>query len=76
MSRLIPEPKFYRHQHLMDELNELLMAVKIHCHLKEGDSEAMKAMKQRHPLPSVQELDKLQRDINAVLEKDTIGRKY
>ncbi len=73
---IMAEPVFYRYQYLMDDLNRLMMAVKVHHHLPDCPKEAAK-LKLSYPIPSVEELDQMLAQINRVLmqEKEQM-RKY
>ncbi len=53
-------PMEYRHEQLMDELNEFMIACKVHLF----------NLPVKKPKPTVQEMDSLQARINSVLKQD------
>lgn len=72
MERKIVAPlRRYKHQQLMDQLNDLMLFIKVHHHIDGQPEEVKVKVRGRHPLPSVEELDKLHREINQVLSEDS-----
>lgn len=66
MSRIIPEPKIYKHQQLMHDFNELQVRIKTYL-FDIGDSE----FKSKHPKPTPKELDEMMEKVMEVLKQDS-----
>lgn len=60
MSHFREPLKEYRHQQLMDDLNELLICVKVHLY----------GLQVQRPKPTVEDLDMMQHRVNEVLRQD------
>lgn len=61
----------------MDELNELLMAVKIHSGVINQEPEVMAKLKTSHPMWTNDEINRLHHKINEVLRQDSsLMKKY
>lgn len=65
MSRPRVELLDYKHQALLDQLNDFCISLKIH--LGYVDDERLKA---KYPKPTVQEIDQMQGELNRVLKAD------
>lgn len=70
MNRRLCEPKIYKNQQLMNDLNEMFIRIK--CHLFELDNLKTSdyPLKQKFPKPSVKELDEIMSRVNIELQKD------
>lgn len=73
MRHIKREPEICVHQELMDRLNHLMIAIKVHHHVTTRDAEKVK---EHYAIPSAAQLDELLFKINAVLSKDVIKPKY
>lgn len=68
MCRQPNTPMEYKHQELMNELNEFMISVKVHLHTQEfGRADGLL---DRYAKPDIKYIDSLQRRINEVLQKD------
>ena len=74
MCRHYEEPKFYKNEDLIMELNDMMIRIKVHFisskEMKKQNPESYKKVALYHPKPTSDELDRLQLKINQVLEKD------
>lgn len=66
MSRIMEEPKFYKHEQLMRDLNELFIRIKFHL-FDLGDEEA----KRRHPKPTNEEINEIHNKVHDILSEDS-----
>lgn len=72
MCRKRNEPKIYKHEVLVKDLNELIIRVKTHLYGL-GDAE----FREMHPAPHIEELDLVvTRVINALLAENSPAVKY
>jgi hypothetical protein len=69
MSRIQEEPKFYKHQALMDELNDFFIRLKIH--LLDLDKSSGAYLKATHSKPTKEELDSIHNRIHDILSEDS-----
>ena len=67
------EPEIKVHQDLMDRLNHLMIAIKVHHHM---EPEKAEKLKEHYCIPSGNQLNDLQMKINEVLSKEVLTRKY
>lgn len=66
MKRNVSEPRVYKHENLMTDINNLQIRIKTHL-FDLGDDE----FKEKHPIPTVQELDELMGRIMVALREDS-----
>jgi predicted lipoprotein len=64
-SRTPQTPKEYRYQKAMDDLNDMMIRVKVHLY----DREDLKPLKEMYEKPTVEELDMFTVNIMSVLEE-------
>lgn len=64
MSRRLFPPQDYKNQQLMDELNEFCIQLKVWL------CEETKALRERFPKPTSQDIDNMQNRLNRVLKED------
>jgi hypothetical protein len=69
MSRQPNTPMEYKHRELMDELNELMIAVKLHL-LADNIILGVNDLEKRYPKPSMDEIDAMHQRINQVLQQE------
>lgn len=66
MSHLMPEPRIFKHQKLMNEFNQMMIRIKQHLFFN-GDTADFISK----PEPTVKELDSITNKIMAVLREDS-----
>ncbi len=77
MSRPREEPRIYKHETLLHELNNMMMRIKIHLgENEEALGKSATRLKLKYPVPTSQELNGLHQRINEILKKDYTMRKY
>jgi hypothetical protein len=69
MCRQPNTPMDYKHQALMNELNDFMIAVKVHLN-PELFGDAIGNVKNRHPKPTIPDIDGLHNRLRHVLQQD------
>ena len=67
MGRIAEEQKLLKHSKLLDDFNEMQIAIKAHLF-------DIKEIQERYPKPTIQEMDKMNARIRQALEVETYTR--
>lgn len=79
MSHLMPELRMYKHERLLEELNDFMIMIKCHDSdmMKNVPAEELAKIKRRYPKMSLKELDLFgSRLRQALMEQSEPMRKY